>query len=456
MKKLTSLSILCLAFCINAFAQQNQVKSPGFCRQEYIDNTFIKPQLKKGPLVIKDTKDIDSLFTAMEAGWRKASADTLKKYPSELTLEEYSYLDDYCYFWTLASITQNLNAGSTYNKTLLNYMIPAMLRDQATLKRSPTPSIIKMIDPWNTLTLGSGNRADEATFEKIYRLYTDFSDMFNKLTSSRDTAVSHAAAVQAKKLDYFYYLMHAGNAYFTKDYDKAFNYLIVGLNANRYPSSRAVDMAKKLVSQYTGTNDKDKCYALLNTLAVNVTADNLDRAALFSLYKKVDATAGPQKYNEIIAKLGGSIFTASAKTLKLPSEWKFIANAIVPEKLKKAKYIIADFWYTGCGPCRAEIPELNALYDRLKLRDDVLFISVNTDRDHGDGTIKYIQEQCRELKINFPVYYDEPVLALNKQLQVPGYPSKYIFTVQGGLIEKTNHSAVTLDTIETFLKEQKQ
>ncbi|HEX8507037.1 MAG TPA: TlpA disulfide reductase family protein [Hymenobacter sp.] len=43
------------------------------------------------------------------------------------------------------------------------------------------------------------------------------------------------------------------------------------------------------------------------------------------------------------------------------------------------KIVVLNFWFIGCPPCRAEIPELNHLVQQNAQRDDVVFIAVALD-----------------------------------------------------------------------------
>lgn len=447
--------LILLSSTIVSPAQQT-LKLRSDCQQEYIGQKFIWPQLKNGPFQIKKTTDLDSLFSAMEAGWREASADSLKKYPSELTPSEFAQLDAYCYFWALASITQNINISSDFRKTLIRYMNAAMLRDEAMIKRIPTPATISMIHAGNlgnTLAIGSTPGADSATIKETYHVYRDFEALFSRLAKSTDTAVSHAARIQLNSLKEFYYPMHAVNCYLNSEYDQAFNFLITGLNVDRYDKRRAIDLTKKLVTHYKKAGDIDRCYTLLNLLALNTTQDNLDRAALRSMYTRVDSLYGSEIYENFKSKLSSSGFKKSGKTIKLPADWRFIKNGVSSDRLKKAKYILVDLWHTACGPCLNEIPGLNDFYKQMKQRSDVVFLSINTDYVNCRETREFVVKRADELKVAYPIYFDEPTLAINEQLGVDAYPAKFIITSKGDILEKTDHSSMTLDSFRAFLKE---
>ena len=47
----------------------------------------------------------------------------------------------------------------------------------------------------------------------------------------------------------------------------------------------------------------------------------------------------------------------------------------------KGKYIYVDVWATWCGPCKKELPHLEALQEAYKDNDKILFTSVSIDKD---------------------------------------------------------------------------
>ena len=55
-------------------------------------------------------------------------------------------------------------------------------------------------------------------------------------------------------------------------------------------------------------------------------------------------------------------------------------------------------WTTWCGPCRAEHPEFQKLYDKLKDRKDIAVLSLNVDDSVG-----LVAPYMSENRYTFPV-----------------------------------------------------
>jgi thiol-disulfide isomerase/thioredoxin len=56
----------------------------------------------------------------------------------------------------------------------------------------------------------------------------------------------------------------------------------------------------------------------------------------------------------------------------------------------KGKIILINFWASWCPPCRAEMPSLMALYQKLKDDDSYVFLFVNEDDDKAKA-IKFLE-----------------------------------------------------------------
>jgi len=80
-------------------------------------------------------------------------------------------------------------------------------------------------------------------------------------------------------------------------------------------------------------------------------------------------------------------------TLNVPEIWNQVPGTwletvsgekITAEKLQ-GKVLILNFWFIGCMPCMKELPYLNALYERYKDNDEVIFLSI---APHGEDDIQ--------------------------------------------------------------------
>jgi thiol-disulfide isomerase/thioredoxin len=81
----------------------------------------------------------------------------------------------------------------------------------------------------------------------------------------------------------------------------------------------------------------------------------------------------------------------------------------------EGKTVLINVWATWCGPCVAEHPEFQKLYDKLKDRPDVSVLSFNVDEDMGK-----VAPYLAEHKYTFPVIPAGDVVdAVAPQLAIP-------------------------------------
>ncbi|OKS88287.1 TlpA family protein disulfide reductase [Mucilaginibacter polytrichastri] len=62
-----------------------------------------------------------------------------------------------------------------------------------------------------------------------------------------------------------------------------------------------------------------------------------------------------------------------------PFKEKDMAGEKLDLKKMPGKVIVLNFWFIGCPPCRAEIPDLNKLVDHYKDNPNVVFVAVALD-----------------------------------------------------------------------------
>jgi peroxiredoxin len=75
------------------------------------------------------------------------------------------------------------------------------------------------------------------------------------------------------------------------------------------------------------------------------------------------------------------------------------ANVRLSEHL--GEVVLINFWATWCGPCRQEMPLLDALYAKYQ-RAGLVMLGVNIDEDRADAV-----EMAQTLKVTYPILFDE-------------------------------------------------
>jgi peroxiredoxin len=106
----------------------------------------------------------------------------------------------------------------------------------------------------------------------------------------------------------------------------------------------------------------------------------------------------------------------------------------------KGKVVLVNFWATWCPPCRKEMPDLNALYQRFK---DQGFVILAISDEEADKVRPFIAER----KISYPVMLD-PGRKVNELFQVEGIPKSFVYDREGKLVAQS----IDMRTQKQFLE----
>jgi peroxiredoxin len=95
----------------------------------------------------------------------------------------------------------------------------------------------------------------------------------------------------------------------------------------------------------------------------------------------------------------------------------------------KGKVVLVNFWATWCPPCRKEMPDLQALYDKYQEQGFVV-LSIS------DEEPAKVQPFITERKITYPVLLD-PGRKVNEEFQVEGIPKTFVYDREGKLVAQS-------------------
>ncbi len=100
----------------------------------------------------------------------------------------------------------------------------------------------------------------------------------------------------------------------------------------------------------------------------------------------------------------------------------------------KGKVVFINFWATWCGPCIAEMPSIQKLYDKFKDNPDVVFVLLETEGNKAKAT-KFMEKR----KLNLPLYY--PAGVFPTEFFRGSLPTTVILDQQGNIAHITEGMA---------------
>ena len=96
----------------------------------------------------------------------------------------------------------------------------------------------------------------------------------------------------------------------------------------------------------------------------------------------------------------------------------------------KGKVVFINLWATWCGPCKAEMPGIQSLAEKLK-DEPIEFVMLSVDREVALPKVTAFLEKNA---YTFPVFMPQGYLP--EQLQVPSIPTTFIVSKEGKILVK--------------------
>ena len=111
--------------------------------------------------------------------------------------------------------------------------------------------------------------------------------------------------------------------------------------------------------------------------------------------------------------------------------------------IKKNKFTLLDFWFSGCKPCIAQFPSYKITYGQNKSKGfEIIGISVDRKVDEANW-----QNVIKKFDINWLQYLDRNEIIAQK-LNITRFPTNYLLDNNGKIIKKN----ISPEDLETFLQ----
>jgi thiol-disulfide isomerase/thioredoxin len=154
------------------------------------------------------------------------------------------------------------------------------------------------------------------------------------------------------------------------------------------------------------------------------------------------------------AALHSGFRDATTVPLKDPAKlnYNFTIKDLTGNKIKfetyQGKVIFLNMWATWCGPCRAEMADIQKLYEKID-KEKVAFVMLSIDEDRSNQkVIDYVSNKS----FSFPVFL--PSGYLPEQLQVPSIPTTFVISKDGTIVTKEVGSKnYNTDKFKKFLED---
>jgi len=136
---------------------------------------------------------------------------------------------------------------------------------------------------------------------------------------------------------------------------------------------------------------------------------------------------GPGSVGQMLLKAGFQVpkneFTADDFTLQ------DLAGKSVSLSSFKGKLVFLSFWATWCGPCKSELPSVQALYDRMKSKGfEILAVDVMEEK-------KAVADFVKANKMTFPVLLDTTG-SVGRTYDAGSIPTNYIVDRNGKILAR--------------------
>jgi len=199
------------------------------------------------------------------------------------------------------------------------------------------------------------------------------------------------------------------------------------------------DVAVQVLMNLRGLIDDEKASEIISAMS----AEMLAREDVANLKKGLDARVATAEGKQFVDFTVNSVV---GQTRSVPPQPKY-AEVKLSDYVGKGKYILLDFWSPWCGPCRREMPNIKAVYDKYKGdKFDVVSIAV-WEREPVEVTI----ETAAKLGMDWNQINNgqrEPAQLYG----VEGIPHLILFGPDGTILKRGFHGAEIDRIVSSYIE----
>ena len=199
------------------------------------------------------------------------------------------------------------------------------------------------------------------------------------------------------------------------------------------------EVAVQVLMNLRGLIDDEQASAIISKMS----AEMLEREDVAALKKGLDSRIATAEGKPFVDFTVNSVV---GQTRSVPPQPKY-AEVKLSDYVGKGKYILLDFWSPWCGPCRREMPNIKAVYDKYKGdKFDVVSIAV-WEREPVDVTI----ETAAKLGMDWNQINNggrEPA----ELYGVEGIPHLILFGPDGTILKRGFHGAEIDQIVSSYIE----
>jgi thiol-disulfide isomerase/thioredoxin/tetratricopeptide (TPR) repeat protein len=90
----------------------------------------------------------------------------------------------------------------------------------------------------------------------------------------------------------------------------------------------------------------------------------------------------------------------------------------------RSRYLVVNFWGTWCGPCVAEMPELQQFYDKYRGDSSITILTISNDKDLAE-----LRDWMSKRKLSIPTLFDDGYVGKTAQIHV--FPTTWFIDRDG-------------------------